>query len=108
MAEVAGQGKDPHARIGALQLAQEVQRGIAAAVVDVDEFEVEIGDGFQGGGEAAMGLADGCLLVETGDDDGQERAGAASVGAGGRSRIQLEGSGSVITSPPTTIVMTSS
>ena len=75
MAEIAGERKAPHARIGALQLAQEVQRGIAAAVVDVDELEVEIGDGFQGGDEAAMGLADGRLLVEAGNDDGQKRAG---------------------------------
>ena len=75
MAEIAGQGEDPHAHIGALQLAQEVQRDIAAAVVDIDELEVEIGDGFQGGDEAAMGLADDRLLVEAGDDDGQERTG---------------------------------
>ena len=80
MAEVAGQGKDPHARIGALQLAQEVQRDIAAAVVDIDEFEVEPGDGVQCSDEAAMGLADGRFLVEAGDDDGQERPGATSVG----------------------------
>ena len=41
--------EDPHARIGALQLAQEVQRGVMAAVVDIDELEVEIGDGFKYG-----------------------------------------------------------
>ena len=75
MAEIAGQGEDPHARIGALQLAQEIQRDIAAAVVDIDELEVEIGDGFKCSDEAAMGLADDRCLVEAGDDDGQERAG---------------------------------
>ena len=83
MAEIAGQGEDPHARIGALQLAQEVQRGVAAAVVDVDELEVEIGDGFQGGDEAAMGLANDRFLVEAGDDDGQERAGGYLTRGGG-------------------------
>ena len=51
------------------------QRRVAAAVVDIDELEVETGDGVQGGDEAAMGLADDGFLVEAGDDDGQECAG---------------------------------
>ena len=38
-----------HARIGAVDLPQDVQRGIAAAVVYVDALEVQIGDGFQRG-----------------------------------------------------------
>ena len=80
MAEIAGEHEDPHARIGVLEFPQEVQRGVAAAVVDIDELEVEIGDGFQCGDEAAMGLADDRFLVEAGDDDGQERPGATSVG----------------------------
>ena len=87
MAEIARQGEHPPPRIGALQLAQEVQRRVAAAVVDIDELEVELGDGFQGGDEAAMGLADDRFLVEAGDDDRQERAGGYLTRGGGGGSI---------------------
>ena len=49
MAEIAGEREYAHARIGAVELPQDVQRGIAAAVVYVDALEVQIGDGFQRG-----------------------------------------------------------
>ena len=83
VAEIARQGQDPHPRIGLLEVPQEVQRGVAAAVVDIDDLEVEIGDGgdgVQGGDEAAMGLADDRFLVEAGETmDRSTRA--TSVGA---------------------------
>ena len=72
LSEIARQGDDPHARIGPLESSQKVQCGIAAAVVDVDELEVECGDVFEGGDKTAVRLGDDRFLVVAGDDDGQK------------------------------------
>ena len=49
VAEIARQGEDPHAHIGVLEFPQDVQRGIEAAVVNVGEFKVELGNRFETG-----------------------------------------------------------
>ena len=82
MAEIAGQGGDAHMRIGALQFTPDLQRFVAAAVADIDALEVEIGDGFECGDEAAMGHADDRFLVEAGNDDGQESGCTSPMGWG--------------------------
>ena len=82
VAKITGQREDPHPRIGALKPLQEVQGSVVAAVVDVDEFEFEFGNPFEGGDETTMCFPEDRLLVETGDDHGQKRAGVTSVGGG--------------------------
>ena len=75
MSEIAGQGEDPHARVGALESSQEVQRGVAAAVVNVDDLEINPGGFLDDVDETAMRLGDDGFLVEAGDNDGQENEG---------------------------------
>ena len=60
-------------RIPAAQPAQEVQRGVAAAVIHIDELEVESGNRREDGHQAAVGLLDARLLVVAGDDHRQQR-----------------------------------
>ena len=71
LTEVAGQGEDPHALVGALEFPQDVQRGVVAAVVDVNDLEVEFRNLLEGGDEAAVHLGDDRRFVETGHDHGQ-------------------------------------
>ena len=81
MPEIARQRDHPHARIAGLECAQDVQGGIMASVVDVDELEVQVRDLAEHGGETAMRLANDGFFVETGYDNGQQ---AAVLGGRGR------------------------
>ena len=44
VAEIARQGEHAHALIPALQPPQKFQRGISAAIIDINEFKVEFGN----------------------------------------------------------------
>ncbi len=59
---------------------QDVQRGIMAAVVDIDELDIEFGDRLEDRDKPAMRLLNDRFFVEAGDDDGQERAAAVFAG----------------------------
>jgi hypothetical protein len=56
VAAVARQAQDGDPRISGAQAEQAIQRGVLAAVVDVDELEVEVG--------AARGRRDQCLMED--------------------------------------------
>ena len=42
--EIARQRDHPHARIGTLEHPQDIQRAVVAAVVHIDDFEIQAGD----------------------------------------------------------------
>ena len=73
VAEIARQDEHPHPGVVALQRLQNAQRGVPAAVVDIEDLEAETGDSLKGGDEAAVRLADDRFFVEAGNDDGQKR-----------------------------------
>ena len=83
VAKVARQDEHPYAHISLPDLAQKFQRGVAAAVVDVDDLEVEFGDCVNGPDETTVHLANDLFLVEAGDDDGQGAPWAALMNRGG-------------------------
>lgn len=70
--EIAGQRDHPHAQIGTLERPQDIQRAVVAAVVHIDDFEIQAGDAREHTDQAAVGLANDRHLVEAGDDDGEE------------------------------------
>ena len=53
--EVAGQRDHRHPLVGLAQLEEQVERAVAAAVVDVDELEVEVGTLVRGGDAGPRG-----------------------------------------------------
>jgi hypothetical protein len=67
MAEVAAEGQHAHAPVGAGQRAQDLQRAVRAAVVDVDQLEPS--QRRQGGQEPAVQLREDGLFVVDGKDD---------------------------------------
>ena len=80
LAEVAGEFDHLHPRITGRNRLEPLERGIATAVVDVDDLDVHPRSR-QHLGEPRVRGVDDLLLVVAGDDDGQQPAG----GSAGRS-----------------------
>ena len=83
LAEIAGKRDDPDPLIIALQFSENVQRGIAASVIYVEDLKIGFWNFIEGGKKAVMHLADDHLLVVARYDDRQEREAAHIVGGRG-------------------------
>ena len=63
VSEIARQRKDSDTRIGAWELAKYIQRGVATAVIDVNDSRVGAGQALQRGAQPGMGAANNRLFI---------------------------------------------
>jgi hypothetical protein len=73
VAEVAREVDDADAVVAGHDALEELERAVGAAIVDVDDLEVEVRQTVEGRAQAAMELLDPGFLLVHGRDDGDQR-----------------------------------
>ena len=75
MAEVPGEGHNPHPGFSRLEILQQGKGAVPAPVIHVEDFKAAGGFPVHDVQQPFMGLTDDRFLVEAGNDDGAERRG---------------------------------